>query len=152
VHGSIPISIGDIVTFSFDNQRRQDLPVCPKIERIRTDLLWDDVVSSFAQEKQYINGTYEGWLAEVLGTNDGSANTMLNDGYTKSMRNNWTPNQMRNILESFAKSGSMDPQVPATWHVIRDAIHKSKVRYIVACARKRKVIIVIVWKSYYSKS
>ena len=55
VNSSVP-SVGDIVTFSFDNQRRKDLPLGPKIERIRTDLMWDDVVSSFHQESQYIIG------------------------------------------------------------------------------------------------
>ena len=55
VNSSVP-SVGDIVTFSFDNQRRKDLPLGPKIERIRTDLMWDDVVSSFHQESQCIIG------------------------------------------------------------------------------------------------
>lgn len=49
-------SIGDVVTFSFDSYARRDLPVNPKIYRIRTDISWDDVQHNYAKEKQYLSG------------------------------------------------------------------------------------------------
>jgi len=63
VNTNIP-SIGDIVTYSFDHQRRRNIPVGPKIERIRTDLLWDDVVSNYHQETLFTNnGTIHIYMA-----------------------------------------------------------------------------------------
>jgi hypothetical protein len=50
------MAIGDVVTFSFENYARRDLPVSPKIYRIRTDVSWDDVVHSYVKEKQYLTG------------------------------------------------------------------------------------------------
>jgi hypothetical protein len=49
-------SIGDVVTFSFDNYARRDLPVNPKIYRVRTDISWDDVIHNYAKEKHYVSG------------------------------------------------------------------------------------------------
>ena len=60
-------------------------------------------------------------------TNIVQDNAMVNDGSSKSHSHNWTNSKMRSVLESFAKSKSMDPLTPATWHVIRDLIRKSKV-------------------------
>jgi hypothetical protein len=35
---------GDVVTFSFESFSRSPIPVRPKIFRIRTDVLWEDIV------------------------------------------------------------------------------------------------------------
>jgi hypothetical protein len=37
-------AIGDIVSFSYDNFSRGDLPANPVIYRVRSDLLWDDIM------------------------------------------------------------------------------------------------------------
>ena len=50
------ISVGDIVTFSYENNAKRNVPVNPKIFRIRTDLLWKDVVQLFYKEKRHLNG------------------------------------------------------------------------------------------------
>ena len=50
------ISVGDIVTFSYENNAKRDVPANPRIFRIRTDLLWKDVVQLFYKEKRHLNG------------------------------------------------------------------------------------------------
>jgi hypothetical protein len=51
------LSVGDVVTFSFDANVRRDVPTNPKIFRIRTDVLWDEIVQSYTKEKQSLGGT-----------------------------------------------------------------------------------------------
>jgi hypothetical protein len=47
---------GDVVTFSYESHARRALPVRPKIERIRTDLLWLDVLANAVKDKRYLTG------------------------------------------------------------------------------------------------
>lgn len=49
-------SMGDIISFSFESNSRRELPVNPKIFRVRDDLSWSDVVSNFQKDRQYLNG------------------------------------------------------------------------------------------------
>lgn len=42
---------GDIVTFSYDNYSRKEVPVNPKIIRIRSDMSWQDVIKNDASER-----------------------------------------------------------------------------------------------------
>jgi hypothetical protein len=51
-----PPAIGDVVTFSYESHARRDLPVNPKIFRIRTDVTWEEVVYNSSLERQYLNG------------------------------------------------------------------------------------------------
>ena len=55
VHIPTP-DVGDVVTFSYESWARRELPVGPKIYRVRIDLSWDDVMQSAVQEKQHLNG------------------------------------------------------------------------------------------------
>lgn len=51
------LRVGDVVTFSFDLSSRRNIPVSPKILRIREDLEWDEVVlSSAASEGRHLSG------------------------------------------------------------------------------------------------
>ena len=53
----IPIPVkGDIVSFTYDSFARRDLPINPKIYRVRSDLSWDDVVQSVAKDRKSLNG------------------------------------------------------------------------------------------------
>lgn len=49
---------GEIVTFSYESYARRDLPVNPRIFRIRTDVSWDDVIRNLSNEKKFLNGTF----------------------------------------------------------------------------------------------
>lgn len=52
------ISTGDVVTFAFNGYYKNEIPVGPKIYRIRTDLSWGDVISNYEKEKRQLNGTF----------------------------------------------------------------------------------------------
>jgi hypothetical protein len=49
-------SKGDIVTFSYEISTRKELPVNPEIQKIRTDISWEDVLASHTNEEKYLNG------------------------------------------------------------------------------------------------
>jgi hypothetical protein len=49
------LSVGDVVTFSYEINSRVDIPLNPKIYRIRSDVGWDDLVQSYSRDK-HING------------------------------------------------------------------------------------------------
>ena len=38
---------GDVVTLEYDNCARRDIPINPKINRIREDTTWEEVLSDF---------------------------------------------------------------------------------------------------------
>ena len=52
------LSIGDVVSFSFESSARRELPVNPRIYRIRTDIEWEDVVENVANEQRFLNGIW----------------------------------------------------------------------------------------------
>lgn len=52
------LHVGDIVTFSYENHARRDLPVNPKIYRIRTDLDWQEVINNFKKEETFLSGIH----------------------------------------------------------------------------------------------
>ena len=52
---------GDIISFSFQNFSKNEVPVDPQLYRIREDLTWKDVVQNFldqVSQPNYINGIY----------------------------------------------------------------------------------------------
>ena len=48
--------IGDIVSFTFENNARVDIPVHPRVFRRREDLDWEEVVQSSLAERKFLNG------------------------------------------------------------------------------------------------
>ena len=42
--------IGDVVTFAYEKNSRRDIPVRPKIIRIRTDISWEDILRNTLTE------------------------------------------------------------------------------------------------------
>jgi hypothetical protein len=52
----VGLAIGDVVTFSYEINARQNLPVNPEIVRIRKDIEWEDVVANYAKERRFRNG------------------------------------------------------------------------------------------------
>eukprot|EP00026_Physarum_polycephalum_P003961 Phypoly_transcript_03978.p1 GENE.Phypoly_transcript_03978~~Phypoly_transcript_03978.p1 ORF type:complete len:727 (+),score=78.73 Phypoly_transcript_03978:92-2272(+) len=92
-------AIGDVVTFSCDNFSRQELPVSPKIIRIRTDVLWEDVVLNLATEKRQLN-----------------SQSLVFGDYTVKPAGFWNLKNMRKFLEDFARKRKLDPHVASTWY------------------------------------
>jgi hypothetical protein len=50
-------AVGDVVSFSFESHNRRDVPVGPKIYRIRTDVSWEDLVRNTLKDNKSLNGT-----------------------------------------------------------------------------------------------
>ena len=48
--------IGDIVSFTYEVHARRDLPVSPKVYRVRTDVTWEDLVLGEFKDNKIING------------------------------------------------------------------------------------------------
>ena len=47
------------MTFVYEAHSRREVPLGPKIVRIRTDVEWSDVVRSAWQEERFLNGIQE---------------------------------------------------------------------------------------------
>eukprot|EP00026_Physarum_polycephalum_P002644 Phypoly_transcript_02652.p1 GENE.Phypoly_transcript_02652~~Phypoly_transcript_02652.p1 ORF type:complete len:698 (+),score=61.56 Phypoly_transcript_02652:137-2095(+) len=94
VHIAKP-SLGDIVSFSYDESSRLDIPNHPSVFRIRTDIEWDDVVSSSCTEKSGTSAVFK----------------------TKPLHY-WTEGNLRKHLEQIALSMNLDPLLASTWHTI----------------------------------
>lgn len=59
---SIPL-VGQIVTFSFESHSRREVPVNPKIQRIRNDVTWEELINTHNNEKESENeATFNGIL------------------------------------------------------------------------------------------
>lgn len=50
------INIGTIVTVTYEKHYLKDVPLNPKIYRIRHDLSWQDVLFNSKQDKKYLSG------------------------------------------------------------------------------------------------
>jgi hypothetical protein len=59
--------IGDVVSFSSDTTARAEMPVNPKIYRVRTDISWEEVLANHVKEQQFLNSTYGGGGKENSG-------------------------------------------------------------------------------------
>eukprot|EP00026_Physarum_polycephalum_P000178 Phypoly_transcript_00178.p1 GENE.Phypoly_transcript_00178~~Phypoly_transcript_00178.p1 ORF type:complete len:1068 (-),score=137.60 Phypoly_transcript_00178:3031-5769(-) len=98
------VSVGDIVTFSYENQAKKDIPTNPKIYRIRNDVSWKDVVHLFYKDKKHLNE----YSAPIV-----KQERKQSIGY-------WTIKKMKLFLENFALNRNMDPSVPDTWYKIHE--------------------------------
>eukprot|EP00026_Physarum_polycephalum_P002151 Phypoly_transcript_02156.p1 GENE.Phypoly_transcript_02156~~Phypoly_transcript_02156.p1 ORF type:complete len:735 (+),score=101.72 Phypoly_transcript_02156:694-2898(+) len=92
------LSIGEIVTFSYETHGQKHVPVNVVIYRRRNDVTWKDVVQLFVKDQMAANDS-----AVVPDDPD------LSD------------DQMRDFLESLAKKFELDPLHPATWYKINES-------------------------------
>jgi hypothetical protein len=49
----IAVKKGDVVTFSYDNYSRHAVPVNAKINRIRCDVSWEEIVENYERDQQF---------------------------------------------------------------------------------------------------
>eukprot|EP00026_Physarum_polycephalum_P000389 Phypoly_transcript_00389.p1 GENE.Phypoly_transcript_00389~~Phypoly_transcript_00389.p1 ORF type:complete len:1231 (+),score=194.32 Phypoly_transcript_00389:52-3744(+) len=107
------VRVGDVVTYSFEGHARREVPVNPKIFRVRTDVLWDDIVHSVRSAQQYHDEIPQDA-----------------ENYTTEAHGHWTASKGKNIrtfLENFAKKRNLDPLDPNTWYMLtRKDIEKAK--------------------------
>eukprot|EP00026_Physarum_polycephalum_P003660 Phypoly_transcript_03673.p1 GENE.Phypoly_transcript_03673~~Phypoly_transcript_03673.p1 ORF type:complete len:675 (+),score=95.36 Phypoly_transcript_03673:213-2237(+) len=86
--------IGDIVTLEYESHARKDVPVGPKIVRIRTDVSWEDVLRDYARDNS------------------------LRKSNTKELWNLADRKKARKFFEDFATGMGMDPLIAETWYSI----------------------------------
>ena len=48
--------LGQVVTFSYERRTFTDVPINPRIVKVREDLLWRDVLLNAHKEKRSLNG------------------------------------------------------------------------------------------------
>eukprot|EP00026_Physarum_polycephalum_P002145 Phypoly_transcript_02149.p1 GENE.Phypoly_transcript_02149~~Phypoly_transcript_02149.p1 ORF type:complete len:898 (+),score=87.49 Phypoly_transcript_02149:121-2814(+) len=98
---NIPISglkPGDIVTFSYERHaRKPDMVLNPTVVRIRTDVLWEDVVVNATKEARYLSEH----------SHMGGGSTLL--------KGEWTTKKLRLHMEHMARRRGLDPLLPETW-------------------------------------
>ena len=46
----VKYKVGDIVTLEYESHARREIPVGPKIVRIRTDVSWEDLLQDYARD------------------------------------------------------------------------------------------------------
>lgn len=115
---------GDIVTFSYDNYSRLSLPVHPILQRVRSDLSWDHILSQ--HEKEGREGEEERSKLEAVSHRMVTFSAKPSKYWTTDKRRN-----MRLFFESFAKKMNFDPLVTAHWYTVeRESILKAKVRFL----------------------
>ena len=130
-------TIGDIVTFSFDANARRDVPTNPKIFRVRSDVVWDDLVRNSRMDKQRVDGMLRNPKQRkrspyvVLGSNV----------FTTKPQGYWTSKNMRAYMENFAKRRHMDPLLPETWLHSFSEFVQSKVGDLQHKKRSKKQVI-----------
>eukprot|EP00026_Physarum_polycephalum_P002482 Phypoly_transcript_02489.p1 GENE.Phypoly_transcript_02489~~Phypoly_transcript_02489.p1 ORF type:complete len:757 (+),score=113.72 Phypoly_transcript_02489:481-2751(+) len=107
-------NIGDIVMFSYENYSKSMIPVEPKIQRIRTDLSWDEVLQNAQRD-----------------TNDAAQlNSTSKKKISQHPAGHWTADRhanMRAFFEQFAQERNFDPLVPENWYSLPALeVYKSK--------------------------
>lgn len=106
-------SIGDVVSFSFERHAQFDVPVNPKIFRVRYDVSWQDVVYNSYRETQY--------RAEIRLQQGKNVLKAIGGHVLKKLRMDF---------ESFASSRGLDPLLAKTWYnipfkTVSDSIDKA---------------------------
>eukprot|EP00026_Physarum_polycephalum_P003234 Phypoly_transcript_03244.p1 GENE.Phypoly_transcript_03244~~Phypoly_transcript_03244.p1 ORF type:complete len:742 (+),score=88.29 Phypoly_transcript_03244:221-2446(+) len=94
------LKIGDVVTFAHDTSARREVPLNPKIVRLRHDLSWQDVLNNYHKDRSYLN------------------ESSIVSGFVARPAGYWTKRNLRLFLEQVAKNRSMDPLVAETWYSI----------------------------------
>lgn len=125
----VPAS-GTVVTVTYDLNARRELPVNPKIERIRPDLDWVDILKSSGQDKSVFDGMRD--IAErcvkLILSLDRQESLL---SFTTHARGHWTHATMRAFMEQFAKNTmALDPLSPSTWYTVDSKLlYKLKVLF-----------------------
>eukprot|EP00026_Physarum_polycephalum_P001348 Phypoly_transcript_01349.p1 GENE.Phypoly_transcript_01349~~Phypoly_transcript_01349.p1 ORF type:complete len:1107 (+),score=164.22 Phypoly_transcript_01349:191-3322(+) len=95
---------GDVVTFTYENYSRRAAPIKPKLQRIRGDISWEEVLSEYEMETGQI------------------VDADIRKKFTARPQRFWNADKgknMRALLEGYAKNRQMDPLVPENWYSIR---------------------------------
>eukprot|EP00026_Physarum_polycephalum_P001768 Phypoly_transcript_01770.p1 GENE.Phypoly_transcript_01770~~Phypoly_transcript_01770.p1 ORF type:complete len:893 (+),score=154.72 Phypoly_transcript_01770:58-2736(+) len=101
--GDLSPKEGEVVTFSYESSARREIPLGPRILRVRGDLTWEDVVR----------------MDSAQGASQLSGSTAKSFGYAPKPTRYWTSEKganMRTVFEAIAKNGNFDPLVAENWY------------------------------------
>jgi len=125
-----PPPVGAIVSFSFDNAARRDVPVNPKVYRVRRDVAWEEVVQNALRDKhlqQFQGKNFFFFFLFFFRLYLLSIFVFLVNFSTRPV-GHWTGKNMRLMMMNVAKSRNLDPLIANTWYSISsDEILKYKV-------------------------
>jgi hypothetical protein len=123
----VKLQKGDVVTIEFDNNLRNVIPANVKINRIRHDLCWEDVVRDFANDTQ-LNGSPPPPFYHLLSSPSRFCHILK---YVTELSQKvvgthavvpvgfWTSEKGKNMraeFEKFARSRNFDPLVAEGWY------------------------------------
>eukprot|EP00026_Physarum_polycephalum_P002957 Phypoly_transcript_02966.p1 GENE.Phypoly_transcript_02966~~Phypoly_transcript_02966.p1 ORF type:complete len:695 (+),score=87.59 Phypoly_transcript_02966:171-2087(+) len=94
---------GSIVTLQFDHFSRHEIPVNPTFVRIRTDVIWEEIVRNYA----------------LSGPNTLNFHSHGIMKFSSKPMYYWTSGNLANkkkFLENFARKRGLDPLLPQTWY------------------------------------
>eukprot|EP00026_Physarum_polycephalum_P000804 Phypoly_transcript_00805.p1 GENE.Phypoly_transcript_00805~~Phypoly_transcript_00805.p1 ORF type:complete len:823 (+),score=101.61 Phypoly_transcript_00805:1404-3872(+) len=104
-NSSLQLKRGDIVSFIYDNFSARSVPVNPKIERVRADLTWENVVREFQKAK-----------SEALKLNDHSSRLFGKRRQIPAHQEEQKKKAVKLFFEKYARSKNFDPLDPESWY------------------------------------
>ena len=123
--------VGDVVTVEYESHARREVPVGPRIVRIRTDVSWEDVLRDHASDlTNYKTGhcllSSCPLLFLILYLNM-IANIYVDQNKPRDQWNWRDRKDTRKFFEEFASSLNMEPLNPETWYSITRQFLEEKV-------------------------
>jgi hypothetical protein len=123
---------GDVVSFSYQGFARRNIPVGPIVFRIRTDVLWEDLVQSEGSDKFKSSGISIPSLSSYLTCSLhfpallplsffsppylSSHPSLITDVFSALQPRHWSTQKMRKFFEKYANSSNSDPLLAQTWY------------------------------------
>ena len=118
---------GEVVSFSFENYSRRDVPTNPFVEKIRYDLTWENVLQSYDESSRFqlLDGEFSPspfsfsfplLISALIDSSTkvfGFSSKPL--GYWKESQNN----NMRCFLEEYARDCGWDPLAAQNWYSVK---------------------------------
>ena len=115
----VEAATGDVVTFEYENFSRRDVPVNPRVTRVRKDLTWEYIINSILSSLScFLLVSY----AVIYSATSSK-------GFTTKPMNFWDDEKnVRKFFEQFALKRQLNPLDPSTWYsTSRASIETAKV-------------------------
>jgi len=111
--------IGNVVTFTYENFSRRSIPVSPKIDRIRTDVSWEQVIYNERRAPVQLASTPFFPSSLPLPHTHALVGQVEKAGFAPMPMGYWNAKQgknMRAFFENFAKRNRFDPLLAENWY------------------------------------
>ena len=124
---------GEVVTFSYENYSRRELPVNPKLLRVRKDVSWEEILADHTLSTPHSQS-----LSGMKRVRSLSISPLLNfvtemsskhGGFSAGPAQYWSVGRRKNVrlfFEKVAKYKNLDPLQASTWYNMK----RSQIREI----------------------